>query len=331
LFPNSIRWNKPEGSPLPKFSRRTRAALALLALFALVLSACGDTTTSSGGRSVPTEALDPNRTLKISAIPDQDPAKLRTINQSMAAYLAGKLGVKVEFVPVTDYAASVSLFKTGDLDMVFFGGLTGVQARLQTPGAVLLAQRDIDDAFQSVFIASAASGIQPITDLRQLGALKGKRFTFGSESSTSGRLMPEFFLDQAGLSSDGDFTGPPGFSGSHDKTIDLVQSGTYDAGALNLQVWKTRKEKGTVDLTKVNEVFTTPTYHDYHWVAGPKTNERFGAGFTDRLTSALTSLDVGDPVEAKLLGLYGAKKILPTKAENYREIEQIGRKLKLIT
>ncbi|MEJ7765857.1 MAG: putative selenate ABC transporter substrate-binding protein [Acidimicrobiales bacterium] len=312
---------------MPTSSRRT--CIAIFAVLAMVITGCGDTTTTSA--PAPTSAPDPNRTLKISAIPDQDPAKLVTINQAMATYLASKLAVKVEFVPVTDYAASVSLFKTGDLDMVFFGGLTGVQARLQAPGAVLLAQRDIDDAFQSVFIASTASGVQPVTDVKELSTLKDRRFTFGSESSTSGRLMPEFFLDQAGLSSEKDFTGPPGYSGSHDKTIDLVQSGTYEAGALNLQVWKTRQEKGTVDLTKVREVFVTPTYHDYHWMAGPKTNDRFGAGFTDRLAGALTSLDPGDPEQAKLLGLYGAKKIIPTKVENYVEIEQIGRKLKLIT
>ena len=106
--------------------------------------------------------------------------------------------------------------------MVFFGGLTGVQARLQTPGATLIAQRDIDDAFQSVFIASTSSGIKPVTDVAGLSSVKGKRFTFGSESSTSGRLMPEFFLDQAGVTSEKDFTGAPGYSGSHDKTIDLV-------------------------------------------------------------------------------------------------------------
>jgi len=296
-----------------------RPALLLVAL-TLIAVACGDT-----------PATRPDRTLKISAIPDQDPAKLATINQAMATHLAGKLGVKVEFVPVTDYAASVSLFKTGDLDLVFFGGLTGVQARLQTPGAVLIAQRDIDAAFQSIFIASSGSGIQPVSEVGQLAGLKGKRFTFGSESSTSGRLMPEFFLDQAGLSSEKDFNGPPGYSGSHDKTIDLVQAGTYEAGALNLQVWKGRKDKGTVDLTKVTEVFTTPSYHDYHWIAGPKTNERFGAGFTDQLTEAITSLDGADPVQATVLGLYGAKQFVPTSAESYREIEQIGRKLKLIT
>lgn len=309
---------------MPTPLRRTRAVLALLTLLTLLAAGCGDTTG-------PTAGPGSSRTLKISAIPDQDPAKLATINQAMAGYLAAELGVKVEFVPVTDYAATVSLFKTGDLDMVFFGGLTGVQARRQAPGAVLLAQRDIDDAFQSVFIANASAGIQPITDVTQLSVLKGKRFTFGSESSTSGRLMPEYFLDQAGLSSDKDLGGPPGYSGSHDKTVDLVQSGTYEAGALNLQVWKARKEKGTVDLAKVTEVFTTPTYHDYHWMAGPKTNERFGAGFTDRLTAALLSLDGSDPEQAKLLALYGAKRLVPTTAENYREIEEIGRKLKLVT
>ena len=318
--------------PTPAHPRRSRAILALLALVALLavaLTACGDD--GSVAATPTTAAPDPNRVLKISAIPDQDPAKLATINQAMATYLAGRLGRKVEFVPVTDYASSVSLFRSGDLDLVFFGGLTGVQARLRTPGATLLAQRDIDDAFQTVFIASAAATLAPITDVKQLSVLKGKRFTFGSESSTSGRLMPEFFLDQAGLSSEKDFNGPPGYSGSHDKTIDLVQSGTYEAGALNLQVWKTRKEKGTVDLTKVTELFVTPTYHDYHWLAGPKTDERFGAGFTDKVSAALTALDGNDPEQAKLLALYGAKRFIPTKAENYREIEQIGRKLKLIT
>ncbi len=314
--------------------RRTRATIALLAFVALAAVACGSDKTSTAGSSSAspsTAAVDPNRTLKISAIPDQDPAKLATINASMAAYLSTALDRKVQYVPVTDYAASVSLFKTGDLDMVFFGGLTGVQARLQTPGSTILAQRDIDDAFQTIFIANTSTGIKPVTDVKGLTALKGKRFTFGSESSTSGRLMPEYFLDQAGMSSDKDFSGPPGYSGSHDKTIDLVTSGTYEAGALNLQVWKTRLAAGTVDLTKVSEVFTTPSYHDYHWIAGPQTNARFGAGFTDQIKAALLALDDANPDQAKLLDLYGAKMFIPTDVANYTQIESIGRKLKLIT
>jgi phosphonate transport system substrate-binding protein len=310
--------------PVPR--RRSRAALFLLVALALVATACG----GSDDDAAPAQP-DPNRVLKISAIPDQDPAKLATINTTTATYLAGALGVKVEYVPVTDYAASVSLFRTGDLDLVFFGGLTGVQARIQTPGAVLIAQRDIDDAFQSVFVTNTGSGIAPVTDVKQLSSLKGKRFTFGSESSTSGRLMPEYFLDQAGISSGKDFAGQAGYSGSHDKTIDLVTAGTYDAGALNLQVWKTRKANGTIDASKVTEMFVTPAYHDYHWIAGPKTNERFGAGFTDKLRGAMLALDHANPEHTKLLDNYGAKKFLATNAGNYTEIESIGRKLNLVT
>ncbi len=270
------------------------------------------------------------RTLKISAIPDQDPEKLAKRDNAMAAYLAAKLGVKVEYVPVTDYAASVSLFKTGDLDLVFYGGLTGVQARLQAPKSTLIAQRDIDDKFETVFIASTISGVTPFTDTSGLAVFRGKRFTFGSESSTSGRLMPEYFFDKAGIRSEKDFTGAPGYSGSHDKTIDLVQAGSYEGGALNKSVWKARLAKGTVDTTKVIEVFTSPAYRDYHWIAGPRTAERFGAGFTDKLKNAVLGLDYAQPSGAAILDGYGAKKFIETKPDNYTEIESIGRTLKLI-
>lgn len=325
-----------------KFSfGRTRARVLFIAALAVLASsaaACGDDgggaksstaatgSTGSGG----TGSASSGRTLKISSIPDQDPQKLAARDGAMATYLSAKLGVPVEYVPVTDYAASVSLFKTGDLDLVFYGGLTGVQARLQTPNATLLAQRDIDDVFQSVFIANASAGIAPVTDVKGLSVYKGKRFTFGSESSTSGRLMPEYFLDQAGLSSEKDFAGAPGYSGSHDKTIDLVQAGTYEGGALNVQVWNSRKKAGTVDTTKVIEVFVTPSYHDYHWIAGPKTNDRFGAGFSDKIKAAILGLDYTNADQAKVLDGYGAKKFIETKADNYKEIESIGRKLKLI-
>jgi phosphonate transport system substrate-binding protein len=321
-------------------ARARLIVLALLTLLAVGASACGDdgstndttpANAATGATTAASGAGGSGRTLKISAIPDQDPQKLATRDGAMASYLSGKLGVPVQYVPVTDYAASVSLFRSGDLDLVFYGGLTGVQARLQTPNATLIAQRDIDDAFQSVFIASASSGIKPVTDVKGLSAYKGKRFTFGSESSTSGRLMPEYFLDQAGLSGEKDFAGAPGYSGSHDKTIDLVQAGTYEGGALNVQVWNARKKAGTVDTAKVIEVLVTPPYRDYHWIAGPKTDERFGKGFTEKLKAAVLALDYANPEHAKVLDGYGAKKFVETKADNYKEIESIGRKLRLIS
>jgi phosphonate transport system substrate-binding protein len=305
--------------PLRTISRVFSAVLATLCVVAI--AACG---------SSPAASTSTPPTLKISSIPDQDPQKLVARDGAMAAYLSKALGLKVEYVPVTDYAASVALFRTGDLDVVFYGGLTGVQARLQAPGSTLIAHRDIDDAFQSVFIASAASGIGPITSVAQLSVFAGRRFTFGAETSTSGRLMPAYFLNQAGVSPVSGFAGPPGYSGSHDKTIQLVQSGTYEAGALNIQVWNSRLKDKTVDPTKVHAVYTTPSYHDYHWLAGPQTNQRFGAGFTDKFKAAILALSTTDPEQSNLLDLYGAKRFIATNPDNYREIEEIGRSLKLI-
>ena len=296
-------------------------AAILTTLMLAAVAACG---------GAPAGSTKAPPTLRISSIPDQDADKLAARDGAMAAYLSKALGVQVEYVPVVDYAASVSLFRSGDLDLVFYGGLTGVQARLQAAGGTLIAQRDIDDAFQSVFVASAASGIGPISSVAQLSVFKGRRFTFGAETSTSGRLMPAYFLNQADVSPVSGFAGPPGYSGSHDKTIQLVQSGTYEGGALNIQVWNSRLKDKAVDLTRVRAVFTTPTYHDYHWLAGPATNQRFGAGFTDKLKAAIVGLSSTDPDQARILDLYGAKTFVPTNPDNYREIEEIGRSLKLI-
>ncbi len=272
----------------------------------------------------------PSRSLKISAIPDQDPEKLTTLYGLVSGYLASALGVEVEYVPVTDYAASVSLFRAGDLDLVWFGGLTGVQARLQTDGAVIVAQRDIDENFKSVFIGNASAGFEPIADVAGLSVFKGRRFTFGSESSTSGRLMPQYFLDQAGIGPS-DFEGAAGFSGSHDKTIDLVASGSFEGGALNEQVWRKRIKEATVDTNVVTELFVTPGYHDYHWVLNPAANAVFGDDIADRLQAALTALDPAKPEDLAILDLYGAEAFVPSEAANYTEIEAIGRKLGLIT
>ncbi|MFZ5894801.1 MAG: putative selenate ABC transporter substrate-binding protein [Myxococcota bacterium] len=265
----------------------------------------------------------PAKPLVLSAIPDQDPEKLQRLYGSLADYLTKTLGVKVEYKPVTDYKAVVTAFKVGDLDLVWFGGLTGVQARLQVPDAQAILQRDIDEKFRSVFIANAASGIKSLADL------KGHTFTFGSESSTSGRLMPQYFLEKAGVQL-GDFKGTPGFSGSHDKTIELVTAGSFDAGAVNEQVWKKRLEKGTIDTTKVVAISVTEPYHDYHWVLNPEASKRFGNDFQAKVVAAFKALSVDKPEQAAILDLFGAKSFIDTQNKNYGEIEQVGRSVGLI-
>ncbi len=294
----------------------------LLFLSVLSLSACSSTTAP--------EAANPavqSKTFTTGAIPDQDPEKLQRLYSKLSKYLEAELKVPVVYKPVTDYTAAVTAFKVGDLDMVWFGGLTGVQARLQVPGAEAIAQRDIDSQFHSVFIANKKSGIQPIQDLKGLTALKGHSFTFGSESSTSGRLMPQYFLQQAGVKLDGDFKGQAGFSKHHDATIELVTAGTYDAGVLNEQVWQKRLKEGKVDLNQIEVIWRSPAFFDYHWVMNPSVKERFGADFPQKVQAALMKLDPKVPEQKEILELFGAAKFVPTKNENYATIEQVGRSI----
>ena len=286
--------------------------LLILGSLALGLAACGD----DG---------DTGDTLRIGAIPDQDPEVLQRQFGLVSEFLADELGVDVEYVPVSDYQGAVSGFAVGDLDLVWFGGPTGVQARLEVDGAEALVQRDIDAEFTSVFIAGSDVGIEPVDDVSGLTAIAGHSLTFGSESSTSGRLMPQSFLTEAGVDIDRDITGEVGFSGSHDATIEVVEAGAFEVGALNSQVWDSRVAEGAVDAERVVEIFRTPPYYDYHWVSQPDLDDRFGDGFSASIVDALTSLDGSNPDDAEILELFGAGAFIATDNGNYAAIESVAR------
>jgi len=270
------------------------------------------------------------RALVVSAIPDQNPEKLNRLYSLLADELSENLEIEVVYKPVINYQAAVTAFRTGDLDLVWFGGLTGVQARLQKPGSVVIAQRDIDSNFHSLFIAHSKSKIKPISNINGLKVLKGKRFTFGSESSTSGRLMPQHFLAKAGVFLSDFKGGRAGFSGSHDATIVLVQSGSYEVGAVNEEVWKTNLANGQINLRKVSPIWRTPAYADYHWLAQPNLDKRFGIGFTEKLTNQFLALDKKTFRKREILKLFGANSFIRAYDYYYNDIEKIGRKLKKI-
>lgn len=312
-------------SASPRGGRRARVWLAgALLIASLALAACGGS--DSGGSS----SAEGGGTLVIGGIPDQDPDRLQRQFGLLTEYLSEELGVAVRYEPVAEYDAAVSAFRVGDLDLVWFGGLTGVQARLQVDGADAIAQRDIDPEFRSVFIATADSGIEPFDSVEGLAQLQGRSLTFGSDSSTSGRLMPQYYLDQAGVGLEA-LRGEPGFSGSHDATIELVQAGTFEVGALNSQVWDARVAAGEVDTSRVREVFRTPPYYDYHWVIHPDVEARFGAELRAGIVDALLALDPESERDAEILELFGGGSFISTDNENYAEIEQIGRQVGKIT
>ena len=270
------------------------------------------------------------KVLKVGAIPDQNQNILDKRFNLFSKELSQQLGVEVKYVPVINYVAAVTGFRTKDLDLVWFGGLSGVQARLQTPNSLVIAQRDIDKEFKSVFIVNKKLKIDPISNIKGLKKLKNLRFTFGSENSTSGRLMPEYFLNKARIEIT-DFKGKKaGFSGSHDATIALVNSGAFDAGALNKQVWENNLKNQPKRTKNVSLFWITPDYFDYHWLAQGNLDKRFRKGFTKELKSTILNLDSKNPSHKKILDMFNAEKFIKAEAKQYKKIEDIGRKLKKI-
>ena len=276
------------------------------------------------------QVLANTKILKVGAIPDQNQETLNKRFILFSEELSRKLGVEVKYIPVTNYIAAVTGFRTKDLDLVWFGGLTGVQARLQTSDSIVLAQRDIDKEFKSVFIINKKLEIDSISNENELKKLKNLRFTFGSENSTSGRLMPEYYLNNVGIQISDFKGGKAGFSGSHDATIALVNSGSYDAGVLNKQVWENNLKNNSKRTKNVKVFWITPDYVDYHWLAQGDLDERFGVNFTSRLKSVILSLDNQNPEHKEILDLFNAQKFIDADANQYKKIEEIARKLKKI-
>jgi phosphonate transport system substrate-binding protein len=263
--------------------------------------------------------------LVIGGIPDQDVGALERQFGLLAEYLEAETGLEVRYASSIDYAAIVTAFGRGDVQLALFGGLTGVQAGDADPGARAIAQRPRDAAFHSVFIVRAG------LDVARLDDLAGLTFTVGSESSTSGHLMPRFFLREAGIDADADLDGAPGYSGSHDKTWQLVEAGAFQAGALSEAVWEAATSEGRVDTTKVRAFFTTPPYFDYHWRVRGDLDEVYGAGTADRIAEAPLALSADRGEEAaELLALFQTDAFVVTENANYEAIREIAERIRII-
>ena len=251
--------------------------------------------------------------LKVSAIPDEAPTELLRKFKPLGAYLEKELGMPVQFVPVSDYAAVVEGIAADRVDLAWLGGFTFVQTRLKTGNAIPLVQREQDEKFTSKFISADAS-------VKSLQDLKGKTFAFGSVSSTSGSLMPRYFMQKDGIVPE-QFFSRVAFSGAHDATVAWVQAGKVDAGVLNASVWDKLVAAGKVDTAKVRVIATTPTYYDYNWtVRGSLDPELAG-----KIKAAFLALDPAKPEHKAILDLQAASRFIETKPENYQGIEEAAR------
>ncbi|MFN0009093.1 MAG: putative selenate ABC transporter substrate-binding protein [Planctomycetota bacterium] len=280
-----------------------------LSLFALVfpVAACG-----GGTEAAATTPANSSQVLRFTGIPNENTTELKAKYQPLADHLTKELGVKFEYVPVANYAASVDAFKNGDILLCWFGGYTGLQAMQAVPGARVIACGKIDKEFKSYFVAHKSVGLEKKDEFPM--ELAGKKFTFGSESSTSGRLMPEYFIRKFAGKSPKDFTGAEmNFSGGHDKTAKLVEAGTFDAGAMDFATYDRMVKEGKLDPDLCRIVWVTPDYVDYNFQAHPKLDETLSQGFTEKLQETLVAIK--DP--ALLAGMNRPDGLIVARNEDF--------------
>ena len=252
-------------------------------------------------------------TLRVSAIPDEAPTELLRKFKPLGEYLEAQLGMPVKFTPVADYAAVVESLAADRIDLAWLGGFTFVQTRLKTGDAIPLVQREQDAQFTSKFI-SADPAIKSVQDL------KGKTFAFGSVSSTSGSLMPRYFMLQDGIKPE-EFFSRVAYSGAHDATAAWVQAGKADAGVLNASVWDKLVAAGKVDTDKVHVFATTPPYYDYNWTV----RGNLDPALREKIKAAFLALDPANPEHKAILDLQAASRFIETQPENYKGIEEAAR------
>ena len=265
-------------------------------------------------------SLSAQTVLRVTTIPEEAATEQTRKFGPLTKYLERTVGMKVDFVPVNDYPAAVEALVNKQVELVWFGGFTYVQAQIRSGGKIIpIAQREEDTSFRSVFITQTNSGIKRLADL------KGKQVSFGSQSSTSGHLMPRSFLLEAGIDPDKDFK-RVAYSGAHDATIAAVVNGRVDAAALDITVWRKFVSENKVDTTKVDVFYTTPPYFNYNW----SVHADMPAPLREKITAALLNLNMNNPEGKEILTLNRATKYIPTKPENYKGLENAGRSAGLI-
>jgi phosphonate transport system substrate-binding protein len=261
-------------------------------------------------------------TFTFTAIPDADESQLRTRFEQVALYLSKQLGVEVKYVPVKSYSAAVTAFRNNQVQLAWFGGLSGVQARRLVPGSQAIAQGYEDQFFKSYFIAHYSTGLSLSESFPDI---TDKTFTFGSKGSTSGRLMPQYYIEQHLKQKPQQAFKRVGFSGDHNRTIVQVQSGTYQVGAVNYKVWESTLAAGKIDTNKVKVIWQSPTYPDYQWTIRADVEANFGAGFADKVQAAL--LNMNSP---ELLKSFPRSAFVKAENKDFQPVEDVAKEIGLI-
>jgi phosphonate transport system substrate-binding protein len=249
--------------------------------------------------------------LRVGVLPDERPDALRHRYEPLIAHLAKELGQEVRLIIPEDYQQLVTRFGSGDLDLAYFGGATYVAAA-EKHGALPLVMRDIDAEFTSYFLTRAERPETAVADF------EGLVFAFGSELSTSGHLMPRFFLQEQDIAPETLF-GEVRYSGAHDTTVAWVRDGQVDLGAANAEVVNAMLRDGRLAPGVLRIVWETPPYADYVWALRPG----LGEAYTTRLQDAFMGLSQIDEEAAGILRRMGAGGFLPAAPGDFDRLRGV--------
>lgn len=272
----------------------------LAGLAAIALLAC------SSDPKTPAAAATP---LRVSMIPTTDPGKILRESEPLKSRLQEASGAPIDLTIPANYAAVVEALVADKLDLAYLGGFTYVQARKRA-GVEPLVQRDRDQAFHSVFVVPVASTIATLTDL------KGHSFAFGDVNSTSGHLMPEYYMRQNNV--DPEVISRAIYTGGHDATLLAVANGKVDAGAMDEAVFHKMTTEGKVDAKSVKVFYTTPPFFDYVWVA----RKGLPAELQKKIAEVFLGLDEAKAEDKQLLDLLAAKKYVRADDASYEKLRQ---------
>ena len=283
-----------------------------IAATAMVLSGCGD--------------KEEGKSLVITAIPDENVSEQEANFKALEVYLEKELEIDVTFSISSDYSAAVERFKNGEVHLVWFGGLTGVQAREAVPGSRAIAQGDVDPKYKSYMIAHRSTGLTRSDEFPT--AIKDMTFTFGSKISTSGRLMPTYFImKETGMMPEKFFTKPVQFQsvGGHSATALAVAGGGVQVGVLSYKKYESMIENKEISAEDAPIIWVTPEYSDYNLTVHPALEEMYGEGFIDKLQKTLVDCE-----DQGVLKAFNRDDLIPATNEEFGGIYEVAKEVGLM-
>ena len=264
------------------------------------------------------EGSDALSSLRISILPDESREKLIERYTPLFEYLARETGIPYELIIPETYDELLELFHTKKIDLAYFGGFTFVKANI-IDNAVPLVMRDVDTRFTSYFLVKGDHPAENISDF------KGKKFSFGSHLSTSGHLMPRYFLKEMDIIPEVFFSDTR-YSGKHDLTAYWVRDGLVDLGSANHAVINKMYRDGRLSEKEVRILWETPPYPDYVWALRPLNNKSFQI----KLRNAFLNLSKTNREHAKILEGVDAGGFLPAGVNDFIKLKEIINELQLL-